>query len=222
MYTHKIVTVISKFQEDTSWSSSLQCPVLVYDKSLMPIPNSIPCDNIGREAETLLKYITSFYTNLPQVTLFMQGDPRGNPVSFSYEEVVKHVNSIQPDGIKTATPLLSWLGGTDVDTYWCKRVATVYRALFGEPTANVLYSSGAQYALPRASITCRPLELYTALHSKVVQYGNNTLDGNDDSIVHGIDAWTMEILWGSIFNPAIKLHPDYIARLGLLHDPQFG
>ena len=48
--------------------------------------------NKGREAETLLYYIITHYNNLPDITIFLQGDPRSNPVVYTYDEVINEVN----------------------------------------------------------------------------------------------------------------------------------
>ena len=72
--------VIAKFKEDISWSDGLERTI--YDKS-----KDIP--NVGREAETYLRYIVDNYDNLPNVITFCQGNPFDHVPDFLdiYKEV---------------------------------------------------------------------------------------------------------------------------------------
>jgi hypothetical protein len=64
--------VVAKYKEDTSWTEGID-NVKIYNKG----PNGdIP--NVGRESETFLRYIIEFYDKLPEIVLFLQGDPFGH------------------------------------------------------------------------------------------------------------------------------------------------
>jgi hypothetical protein len=66
--------VIARYNEDTSWSESLN-KVLIYNKGQDTIPNEYrKLPNVGRESHTILTYIIEFYNNLPDVTVFAQGE----------------------------------------------------------------------------------------------------------------------------------------------------
>jgi hypothetical protein len=201
--------VISKYNEDVDWVKDIKYETLIYDKSDNPIEGSIPRPNIGREAETLLYYIIEHYNNLPDLTIFLQGDPRSNPVSFTYQEVIDEVNKDHEYELKT---ILTWEGNTIDSDYWLKSVEILNNILFIDGK-KIKYSSGVQYVIPKECITQRPLDLYLLLYSLVLKFGDKGLNSNKININDGIDAWTMELIWGNIFNKTIKLQPTYYKKL---------
>jgi hypothetical protein len=201
--------VISKYNEDVEWVKDIKYNTLIYDKSADPIEGSIPRPNIGREAETLLYYIIEYYNNLPDLTIFLQGDPRSNPISFTYQEVIDEVNKDHEYELKT---ILTWEGNTIDSDYWLKSVEILNNILFIDGK-KIKYSSGVQYVIPKECITQRPLDLYLLLYSLVLKFGDKGLNSNKININDGIDAWTMELIWGNIFNKTIKLQPTYYKKL---------
>jgi hypothetical protein len=201
--------VISKYEENIDWVYKLKHPYIVYDKSTNPLKISIPRPNIGREAETLLYYIITKYDSLPNKTIFLQGDPRSNPVAYSYEQVIDELNKEHDSILK---PILTWEGHTYIDDYWLKTCSILNSILF-DNNPIVKYSSGAQYVIPKENILNRPLDLYIALHRLVIKFGNRNLIVDLNSLELGIDAWTMELLWGSIFDKEKILKNDCIGRL---------
>lgn len=203
------LVVVSKYSEDVEWVRKLNHPYLIYDKSTNPIDSSIHRPNIGREAETLLYYIITNYHSLPNKTIFLQGDPRSNPVTYTYDEVISEVNKEHVNELKT---ILTWEGYTDINQYWLKTCGILNSLLF-EGDSMVKYSSGVQYVIPKDVILNRPLNLYVTLHMLVVKFGHKGLIANLDNLNGGIDAWTMELVWGSIFNKDKKLKENYAAQL---------
>ncbi len=203
--TENIKVVVSKYKENVDWIKHIKHPVLIYDKSDTPIQNSIPRPNIGREAENLLYYIITNYYSLPNLTLFLQGDPRSNPVTYSYEQVIDEVNKHHNSDLKT---ILTWEGSTDIRSYWLKSCSILHNILF-ENTFNVKYSSGVQYVIPKEAILNRPIEFYVTLHMLVVKYGHEGLQANLDNLNKGIDAWTLELMWGKIFDTKTPLRKNW-------------
>jgi hypothetical protein len=114
MNNSNIKVVVSKYTEDIEWTNKITRPVIIYDKSDTPIDGSIPRPNIGREAETLLYYIITNYNSLPDTTIFLQGDPRSNPVAYSYEQVIDEINKPHEYTLKT---ILTWEGNLDIKKY---------------------------------------------------------------------------------------------------------
>ena len=216
---NSILFVISRFSEPVHWINSCiskGIPFLVYDKSPVPMQNAITCYNVGREAETLLRYIIANYDSLPETLVFLQGDPRGTPPMYSYDQAVsevervyneRHIPRVSHDAILTCRQMAS------LQHVWAKKAVTIYTALFGRSDVSFWYAGGAQYIIPRASILCRPLEFYKLLRELVVKFGNQGFDAHDPSMKLGLDAWTMEIMWGPIFDPQISLLDDYAERL---------
>lgn len=203
------IVVISKYIEDVEWIKNITHPVIIYDKSSQPIESSIQRPNIGREAETLLYYIITNYNSLPNKTIFLQGDPRSNPVTYTYEQVINEVNKDHKDELKT---ILSWEGYTDINQYWLKTCGILNSLLF-EGDSMVRYSAGVQYVIPKEVILNRPLDLYITLHMLIVKFGHKGLIADLNNLQGGIDAWTMELVWGSIFNKDKKLKENYASEL---------
>jgi hypothetical protein len=201
--------VVSKYNEDVSWINGVKCPYIIYDKSKNPIKSSIHRPNIGREAETLLYYIISNYNNLPNLTIFLQGDPRSNPITYTYDEVVVEINKNHKPILKA---FMTWEGDIDVNDYWLKSCAILHSLLF-EGDTNIKYSSGVQYIIPKSSIVNRPIDLYILLYSLVLKYGNKGLMADKTSLIDGVDAWTLELIWGCIFNEKKILKSNYFKTL---------
>jgi hypothetical protein len=186
----------------------VQPPVIVYDKSDNPIPGSCPRPNVGREAETILHHIVTHYAALPDITLFLQGDPRFNPITYTYDQIVERLNSELP------RELVPFLAPTHVSEniheYWCKSAGALFTCLFDSATVSVAYAAGAEYIVPRACILSRPIELYAALLASVVKFGNRPVDPDADNFREiGVSAYALEPIFGAIFNPQTALRPDW-------------
>jgi hypothetical protein len=197
----KTLVVVSKYNEDVSWTEKIIHDVLIYDKSNSPIPNSIGRPNVGRESETLLNYIITHYNNLPDITIFLQGDPRSNPVIYTYDEVLEQINKNHEPKLNT---ILTWESDMDVSTYWLKSCKVLNDVLF-DSDDRIKFSSGVQYVIPKENILCRPLSLYLMLHKEIIKYGNKHLNFKKTNLNDGIDAWTLEVVWGNILRPEKKL-----------------
>lgn len=199
------ILVVSKFEEDISWTKNINCDYIIIDKSDNPIGGSISRPNIGREAESILYYIIEYYDNLPKITIFLQGDPRGNPPTYTYEQVVEKINSID-ENYQFSPFINNWFFHNDINTYWDSNVSVWHDKLFKIGTDgtdnNIRYATGAEFVVPKENILCRTLEFYKYLHSEVMKF-----DGPYDPKICncGLSAWTLELLWGKIFDPSVKL-----------------
>ncbi len=212
----KHLLVVSRYNEDIDWIDRVKHEYLIYDKSDNPIENSIKRPNTGREAETLLYYIINHYHNLPDITIYLQGDPRSNPVSYTYDQVIEEINKTHENKLKT---ILTWEGNMDISEYWLKSCKILHELLF-EGDTKVKYSSGVQYIIPKDCILNRDIDLYILLHSLVIKYGNKGLVADKTNLNDGIDAWTLELIWGSIFNKQKKINKNYEQQLNkLLQNP---
>lgn len=217
MTTLHIQIVISKYKEDIDWIKKCienGVQFTIYDKSDTPMPGSLTLKNVGREAETLLHHIFNNYESLPDFLVFLQGDPRGTPPMYQYEDAVRIVTQVYKK--QTSIKFSEILTGrfyVDPNHIWTKKAKSLCHALFGSTNINYWTSSGAQYILPRENILARPKRLYELLLSRVHDFGHNSFDANDPSMNLGIDAWTLEAVWGAIFNPEIELVHNFEKRL---------
>ena len=203
------VVVVSKFTEDVSWLDYVKHKKVIYDKSDNPIEGSYHRPNVGREAETFLHYIVTNYYNLPDIVIFLQGDPRSNPVSYTPLEVIRTVNNDFPSELK---PILTWSREILDSSYWLKSVKILNDILF-ENGEIIKYASGVQYVVPKRCITQRPIDLYLLLYSLVLKFGLKPLDTAKDNVVNGVDPWTLELIWGNIFDETKILKSNYYTEL---------
>lgn len=181
-----VIAVIAKYREDISWINELGCPSKIYDKS-----KDIP--NVGREAETYLRYIIENYDSLPDHVSFLQGKPfdhlaRGT-IQFLNQSIGQRGSDIQFLGITyRETPDACGL-----------RTTASFKALFtSEPPATFIFSPGGQYVVPRENILCRPKSFYETIRKVLVDFDKDRLNGSL------VCAWTLERMWPYIFDPSIS------------------
>ena len=178
--------VIAKYKEDISFIKKFKYPVKVYDKSK-------DCINIGREAETYLRYIIDHYDNLPNHVIFLQGNPFDHlPKNFDLFNITL-TNSLQHIALHYG--LEEWDHTT--------RTSLAFKTLFDEPLPEkyVQLNSGSQYIVPKHCITCRSLDFYKTIH-KVLFDTNNLSESKTNCLVC---PWTLERMWPYIFNPDLKV-----------------
>jgi len=194
--------VVAKFNENIEWTKELGGNVIIYDKSVPPLKN------IGREAETYLRYIIEHYNNLPEYVIFLQGNP--------YDTMWSHTSV--KDGLKspeTACPFVAPWREDPInrwpETYYYR---DYYFLLFGEhyTETTIRFATGAQWSVPRHCITHRPLDFYKKLHRMISKAGNPSLEDvharNYDK--YSIDAWMLERLWAPIFNIQVPTSREFI------------
>lgn len=70
---HNII-VISRYQENLEWLDYIKIPYIIYNKG-PEVEGVINIPNVGRESETMLRYIIENYENIPENVTFLQGDP---------------------------------------------------------------------------------------------------------------------------------------------------
>ena len=199
---HAYSIVVAKFNENIEWTKELGGNVIIYDKSVPPLKN------IGREAETYLRYIIEHYNNLPEYVIFLQGNP--------YDTIWSHTSV--KDGLKspeTACPFVAPWTEDPInrypETYYYR---DYYFLLFGEhyTETTIRFATGSQWSVPRHCITHRPLDFYKKLHRMISKSGNPSLEDvharNYDK--YSIDAWMLERLWAPIFNIQVPTSREFI------------
>ena len=82
--------VISRYNEDISWTESIEEYCTVYNKGDTLNVDTIELNNIGREAHTYLYHIVNNYDNLSDYTIFLQGDPF-NPHSPRLFDIINYI-----------------------------------------------------------------------------------------------------------------------------------
>ena len=82
--------IVSRFNEDIEWIEVLKEKhnVIIFNKGSL-LDNTISLENVGREAHTYVQYIIDNYNNLPEVVLFIQGNPFDhNITSQSFDQLI--------------------------------------------------------------------------------------------------------------------------------------
>jgi hypothetical protein len=181
------IIVVAKYREDMSFTKNFKYPVKIYDKS-------INYPNVGREAETYLRYIIENYDNLPEIVIFLQGNPFDHlPQNFD-------LFSMNLNNIKSAQPISNWL---KLESWnWATRTKQAFLTLFDEELPkNVQINRGAQYIVPKECITFRSLDFYKTIHQVLCEVDNKTEHPTNCLVC----PWTLERMWPYIFNPNLKV-----------------
>lgn len=184
--------VVAKYREDISWTKELD-NVIVYDKSVPPLKN------VGREAETFLRYIVEHYDALPEYVVFLQGNPYDTMWSGSN---IKEGLMPTDKAIPFSAP---WITEPVILRPETVHLPEYYSLLFGKEYqgTTVTFAVGAQLIVPRHCITHRPLDFYRKLHNMVQRAGNPSLEDLKTFDTQTVDAWMMERLWTFIYDTSI-------------------
>jgi hypothetical protein len=209
--------VISRHQEDITWIKKIDpsIKVFLYNKG-SALPNHIPLPNTGRESHTYLHHILQHYNKLPDITIFVQGNPFDHT-----KDVIKLIHQEDLEQIRIfnnqrePTNLMNIPGYVGLGHYWCSDVTkepalsdcrmpaltATWPELYDDRLPNILCCTwGAQFAVSRWRILSKPFSLYKHL------YVNHT--------IHYHMPWAMELLWPYVFSkPLGRRKPKNILLL---------
>ena len=191
--------VISRYNEDVEWVKNLKCSYTLFNKGEDSIPDSIKLSNVGREAHSYIHYILQNYNNLDNFTLFLQGDPVTHTDSPDIENFLNRLSSFVPE--KSFGPIFStedYYDTTIVSNNWYKQypLKTYQIILEGNPN-DLSFSKGAQWYAHKYTIQYRSWSWWKFIYDELCK---NELHGQS----YTINPWTLERLWGYIFNLNIK------------------
>lgn len=188
--------VVARYQEKIGWVRAFSlsrdlCRIFVYNKG------GDDCDfdcerlpNVGREANTFLHHIVKHYQDLPEYTMFLQGNPSDHYVtSTSIDSVLLNIK-YTTNLLLPCFPISFFLHicygdgrpdhrGLDIDGF--------YKELFPERELpnKYVFSPGAMYLVRKDAILARPLVFWEALLER---------SKTDPSF-----PWVMERLWMYIY-----------------------
>jgi hypothetical protein len=184
-----IEVVVACYKEDVSWTEKIpkEMSVTIYNKHQGK--NLLP--NVGRESHTYLTHIIKNYDNLPDFTLFVQGDPISHCTKF-----LQHLSNLL---INDFYKKCQYVGLSD-GLITCDGngrphcgethlpVAKLYEYLFNETAPAVFVcNSAGQFGVSKEVI----LKNSKALYEKALL----TLSYD----VNPIEGFCMERLWATIF-----------------------
>ena len=219
----ELIIVTSHYTEDLEWLKQSKYPVVVCSKVDAHIP-AIPADlnciipNIGNEASSYLKFIITYYNNLPEHIAFIHGHET------AWHQTVDMLKAI--DGALYKKYNYVSLNGMFIKRYthteFHELIQSVYKQYFENilgvsyPVNNVLHDACAQFIVSRVSIKKYSKDVYinwfhliynVKLHK--IKEGLFSEDRHDSSYLWGI---IYEFIWHIIFGEPTRLEffEDYM------------
>lgn len=186
--------VISRYNEDLSWTDTLHYEKTIYNKGDNLELDHIQLPNIGREAHSYLYHIVNNYYSIDDWTIFLQGYP------FDHcSNIIDIINRI-PESLlllKQCGPGCYYLSDknlveTQKDVEHLRVYSQdLYDQLFITPKTTFEFSSGAQYLVHKNNILNKPVNFYSNILSNY----------NWNSHI----PWSIERLWPDIFGNDSKI-----------------
>ena len=170
--------IVAKYQENTSWIEQVPSEWQRYI-----VEKGFHMENYGREPYSYLWWILEHYDSLPDLMVFVQGNP------FDHEPgLLDRLGTIPLE-----TDKFSWLGR---DVYSCNQVGspqdslpimpTVWSELFATKMPERLtFHRGCHFIVTKEALLSRPLWFYAKM-MKLIEWNEKT-------------AWCYERLWDHIF-----------------------
>jgi hypothetical protein len=155
--------VVSRYNEDVSWTKGYD-GVIIYNKgSPLGYPNEITLANVGREGHTYYKYICDNYASLDDYTVFLQGYPFDHSPN-----VLQTLNTYNT----SKKPLFAFISERvqsntfqdQIQKYEeCFTIMNTYEKILGvKPDSNdeCIFGEGAQFIVSKEFILKKPLSFY--------------------------------------------------------------
>ncbi len=205
--------VISRYKENINWVNKIPWPYIIYNKGQAIKTNNkniIESKNIGREAETYLKYIISNYNNLSNFTVFLQGNPFDH--SNKLFEKIKLF-----DGIKDISILSDQINYEDrkgQPNHPGLKTGESSDLLFENKKDTFEYTPGAQFIVSKKLIQNRPLSFYQFILNEIETnaYINKCeVKSHRPTCNCGtrFSPWVLERLWLDIFDIKQKSNTNF-------------
>ena len=201
--------VISRYNENLDWLDLINqsnYDIVIYNKGNDINREFIKLDNVGREAHTFLTYIVDNYDNLPEYTIFLQGEPfyhctdeyrrlycDNNSYEYNknldYKYFINLINSENFVGFNLVEFLNNELKECYIGDAFVKydgfNINPYLTNLFNDQNHEFKFIAGAQYCVLKETIIKRSLQFYKTCLEYSLQ---------DDEF-----PWVMERFWYMIF-----------------------
>jgi hypothetical protein len=160
--------VIARYKEPIEWLDQIDTNkynILLYNKGEDEVKYQIKrLPNIGRESHTYLTYIVENYHSLTDFTIFLQAKPfdhLGNLEQLTNKTIQQYINDYQFDG------KIFGFGTYHQDCGHIEERNNIYKniQILSNTVAfcNTEFSVGAQYILPKNTISDKPIEFWEKL-----------------------------------------------------------
>ncbi len=212
--TQNMTLVVSRYNENLDWLKNVSWNYIVYNKGEDNLPewikNKIRLANIGREAHTYLTYIIDNYDNLPEYTIFVQGNP--------FDHSNKLIDKIgEFDGKNGFFPI------TDKFRRGRKgrvehRIIKLGQKLFLENISDLRFAHGAQFIVSKEAILFHTKATYQKIIDFMIEGKKSrewipfakckSVYDEDCECWSPFSAWNMELIWFTLFDQKHKTFYD--------------
>ena len=206
-------TVIAKYKEDLYWTSNFRdlSKFVIYDKSDKPIENSIVTRNVGREAETYIRYIVDNYHNLPEKIVFLQGNPFNTnlPKNVSvnnFEDYllgkIKTCNENEP-----IVPII-YSGKYDQRISYYKPIKSQIEQLFQgyKYKEHLVFIKASEFVVHKSLILNKPFEFWKRILNLRWKNIPKRKSGRVEPTLYKLpNAWMFEYIWYTLFLNSVYL-----------------
>ena len=211
----KMVIVVARYNESLVWLKPIPWKYIVYNKGKNNLPkwikNVVKLPNTGREANTYLTYIVDNYDDLPDYSIFLQGNPFDHCVN-----LIERISGFK--GGQDYFSLNKILVGHNRYgslTHAGRKVAKSARELFVDDIQFFRFSSGAQFIVSKKAILFHSKTTYQKLLDLMIEeplpdevcyYANHGRGGCGPECEHKkrFSAWIMERYWLTLFDSEHK------------------
>lgn len=210
--------VIARYKEDLSWVYSITNPdieLVILNKSkdklkMKPLINNnkvkiIYLANIGREAHSFIYYVSTFYNQLSDYTIFVQGHPFDH-----YKDLLGFINQKQYNGFKSLNDQSIVLSENG------KSTEKLFRSIIDYPIKQqpheygfkfkfigFHFPCGAQFCVPRNYLLNRPRVFWQSLLKYPKWKSNEELP------------YYFERFFILLYDPYYKINPSYLKKIAL-------
>ena len=198
--------VVARYNEDVQWTKQFQ-NVIIYNKGtkLEDGYNEIILDNVGREGHTYYKYICDHYKDLPDYTIFLQGNPFDHSPNIIFN-LTRYINTTNlniefeflSESIITSSLEL------ESTTHWvCKNIHNTWQRIFGLKfedkesifgtsksildvnfeNKKIIFGAGAQFIVSKKNILNNTKYFYKNI-VKLLEYSISPPEGYDVERFH--------------------------------------
>jgi hypothetical protein len=198
----KIKAVIARYNEPIEWIKDLGFDYIIYNKGekisldLIGTEKVIEVANEGREAETYLRYITENYEEIPDLVVFLQGNPFDHfPRLF---EVLKE-NENTKEIVSLGNNTFCDLNGND--SYPGLPMGHFRNLIIPGHSSDgkIDFIAGAQFMIPGDMIKNKPIEWWINIRNTYEEYWFSDIPSGYGKQPGEFIAHVFERLWTHIF-----------------------
>lgn len=153
--------VIAKYNENISWTNTLEIPIIIYDKLDNP---DLP--NVGRDLHTYAHHIVENYDNLADLTFFLQGNPFDHCAN-----IINIINQLKNVEFQALTDIYRLTHKSGLPYYASLPLEDTYLQLTNNSLPElIIFISGAQFAASREKIHEHSKDFYVKIGEMAWQH----------------------------------------------------